>query len=72
MSLNDTELALLRTRRTAVLTQLAAMTSSSIGGMPNTSGGESVDHTGYKSQLYAELKELNAMISAAECYEIIS
>lgn len=70
--MNDEELALLRTRRATVLAQLAAMTSTSIGGMPNTSGGESVDHQGYKDALYRELESLNKLLLAAECYEIIS
>lgn len=72
MSLSSADVLQLKARRDTVLAQLAAMTSTSIGGMPNTSGGESVDHTGYKRELYAELQNLNEMIAAAECYEIIS
>ncbi|MFA5262185.1 MAG: hypothetical protein WC378_00055 [Opitutaceae bacterium] len=51
-------------RRTAIMTELAALSTSAAGGRPNISGGGggTVDHVGYKDGLYRELKELSALI----------
>ncbi len=49
----------LQARRTAIIAELAALTSSKAGGLPNQSG---IDHVGYKDGLYRELKELDALI----------
>ena len=53
----------LETRRDAVLTQLAAMTSTSVGGLPNATGGESIDHEKHRKGLYDELKMINETIT---------
>lgn len=54
-------------RRDAIGVELAALSSSKPGGLPNSSGpGASVDHQGYKASLYAELREINQQIAAAE------
>lgn len=54
------------TRRDAVAAELAAITSSRAGGLPNTSGaGAGTDHVGYKRGLYEELAELNRQIAEA-------
>lgn len=62
-----TDLANLKTRRAAVTAELAALSSSAAGGLPNTDGpGVNVDHVGYKDGLYRELRELDAMIRELE------
>jgi len=53
----------LLTRRDAVLTQLAGLGSTSVGGLPNTSGtGDHVDHVGLRQSLYQELAEIDEML----------
>ena len=55
------------TRRDAIGAELAALSASKPGGLPNASGpGANVDHQGYKASLYAELREINQQIAAAE------
>lgn len=55
------------TRRNAVAAELAALSATKAGGLPNANGpGVGVDHVGYKDSLYRELRELNAQISAIE------
>lgn len=62
-----TYLANLKTRRNAIAAELAALSTSRAGGLPNTEGdGVNVDHVGYKDGLYRELKELESMIQQAE------
>lgn len=51
------------TRRDAICSELAALTSSKAGGAPNTSGGESMDHVGYKDGLYRELDKINQQLA---------
>ncbi|TWT30713.1 hypothetical protein [Blastopirellula retiformator] len=47
-------------RRDAILTELAAMATSDVGALPNTSGpGDHIDHVGYKKSLYDELKQIS-------------
>ena len=53
----------LTARRDAICTELAALTSAKPGGAPNTSGGESMDHVGYKDGLYRELAQINQQIA---------
>lgn len=54
-------------RRNAIGAELAALSASTPGGLPNASGpGANVDHRGYKQSLYDELKEINQRIAAAE------
>lgn len=51
-------------RRSAIYAQLAAMTTTSPGGGPNTTGeGVSVDQVGYRKSLLDELDCLNEQIS---------
>ena len=60
-------LANLKTRRNAIAAELAALSTSAAGGLPNADGdGVNVDHVGYKDGLYRELKELETMIQKAE------
>lgn len=56
----------LKARRDAIGVELAALTASKAGGAPNATGGEGLDHVGYKDALYRELKEINELIAAAE------
>lgn len=53
----------LQTRRDAVAAELAAMTSASAGGKPDSSAS-GVEHVAYKAGLYAELRELDSLITA--------
>lgn len=53
----------LKTRRDAVAAELAALSTSAAGGLPNAVGeGVNVDHQGYKKSLYEELEKLNDLI----------
>ena len=64
-----TSAELLIQRRDAICAELAALSSSTAGGKPNSSGGGDmvhVDHHGYKRSLYAELREINATLAAIE------
>lgn len=64
---NAAQLVNLRARRDAILTELAALSSSTAGGLPNVSGpGVNADHQGYRLSLYAELKELRVEIARLE------
>lgn len=54
-------------RRSAITTELAALSTSTAGGLPNASGpGVNVDHQGYKRGLYEELKQINAMLASMD------
>jgi hypothetical protein len=67
-----TDLENLQTRRSAILAELAAIDTSSAGGLPNSQAG-GIDHIGYKRGLYEELEKINQMIAAAEGpWEVIS
>ncbi|HEV8000897.1 MAG TPA: hypothetical protein VGP63_13520 [Planctomycetaceae bacterium] len=58
------DLTNLLARRSAIYAQLAAMTTTSPGGGPNTTGeGVSVDQVGYRKSLLDELAALNEQIS---------
>lgn len=64
----------LRTRRSAVLAELAAISSTTAGGKPNASGGGDklhIDHVGYRKSLYDELAMINEMIAAIEGTTIV-
>lgn len=57
----------LATRRAAVCTELAAMTSTSNGGRPSYSiDGQSVDHVAYKKSLYDELASIDAALASID------
>jgi hypothetical protein len=54
----------LLTRRSNVIAELAAMTSTANGGKPTyTIDGQQVDHVAYRKSLYDELRELNHQIT---------
>ena len=59
-----TDLENLQTRRSAIYTELAAITSTAAGGLPNSDAG-GIDHVGYKDGLYRELEQINAQIATA-------
>lgn len=66
-----TYLSDLETRRDAVAAQIAAISTSKAGGLPNVlqarnADGVNVDHQGYKASLYAELKRLDDLIGKAK------
>jgi len=64
----------LKTRRTSIGVELAAMSASTAGGVPTYSApnGQSFDHVGYKRALYEELSEINKALAMLEPMEIIS
>ena len=62
-----TDLENLKTRRTAIYTELSELDATRAGGKPNAGGsGNTIDHVGYKRSLYDELDRINAQIAAAE------
>lgn len=62
-----TRIAKLETRRDAILDELAAMSSSTAGGLPNTSGlGVNIDHQGYKRGLLDELAWIEERLNAEQ------
>ena len=52
------------TRRDAICAELAAMASTTAGGLPNASGPDAIDHVGYKRALYEELRGINELIAS--------
>lgn len=53
----------LLTRRDTVLEQLAGLSSTSVGALPNTTGsGDHVDHVGLRQSLYRELAEIDELL----------
>lgn len=58
------DLTALTTRRSAILTEIAALVPANSGGRPNVNGGGAgtVDHVGYKDGLYRELDNINKQI----------
>lgn len=59
----------LLTRRSAILSELAAMDSTKAGGLPNAQGGGDmvkIDHVGYRKSLYEELAMINSALSAIQ------
>lgn len=57
----------LKTRRDAIGVELAALSATKAGGLPNVSGdGGGVNHSLYKMDLYRELEMINKQISAVE------
>lgn len=53
------DIALLQTRRAAILAELAGLTQTTIGGKPNTSGSNTVDHVGHRKSLHEELRGID-------------
>lgn len=67
MATSAAYLANLQARRTAIASELAALSASAAGGKPNTDGdGVNIDHVGYKDGLYRELEMLDDLIQKAE------
>ena len=64
----------LTARRTAVIAELNALSTTTAGGLPNAIGGEGerIDHKGYKQGLYEELKSVNELLQLAEPWEVWS
>jgi len=61
------------TRLDAIATELAAMSATTAGGLPNANAGNSVDHVGYRMSLINEQRELLAVLSKLEgAYEVTS
>lgn len=57
----------LATRKSAILAELAAMTSTSSGGKPSYSiNGQAVSHTEYRLSLYEELSRIDQLMAAAQ------
>lgn len=59
-------------RRATIFAELNAMTNTTMGGKPNTrnqDGGLAIDHVGYRLSLYKELREIDALILAADITE---
>ena len=64
MSALNADLTNLLARRSAIYAQLGAMSTTSPGGGPNTTGeGVSVDQVGYRKSLLDEIDQLNEQIS---------
>jgi hypothetical protein len=63
----NTQIADLKVRRDAIITQLSSLTSTSIGGKPNSSGpGSNVQHVSYRLSLYEELQRVRQLIILLE------
>ncbi len=58
-----TDVENMKTRRSAILAELAALDSTKAGGKPNAEAA-GVDHVGYKDGLYRELQYLDELIAA--------
>jgi uncharacterized protein involved in exopolysaccharide biosynthesis len=60
----------LKTRRDAILDELAALSTSTAGGKPNSQQG-GIDHTGYKRSLYEELAQIKEqLVTFADPFEV--
>lgn len=65
---------LLTQRRDAILAELASMSSTSAGGLPNATGGGdkvNIDHVGYRKSLYEELRMIDEQLRSFEGATII-
>jgi len=60
-----TDLENLQTRRSAILTELAAINSTQPGGKPDSTT-TGVEHVAYKDSLYRELGEIDARLAAIQ------
>jgi hypothetical protein len=74
-----TDLENLKTRRSAIYAELAALAAGKAGGNPNQKD-VGIDHAGYKDGLYRELREINALLGdgggfggeSPSCFEVAS
>lgn len=63
----------IETRLDAIATELAAMSATKAGGLPNASVANSIDHVGYRMSLVNEQRELLAVLAKLEgAYEVTS
>ena len=64
----------LKTRKKAIGVILADMSATTAGGIPNYTApnGQSFDHVGYRTSLYAELQSINQQLALEEHTEIFS
>ncbi|MFA6245185.1 MAG: hypothetical protein WC655_29850 [Candidatus Hydrogenedentales bacterium] len=61
----------LKTRRDAIVDELAALATTTAGGKPNSTQG-GIDHVGYKKSLYDELAMLREQIAQfSDPFEVI-
>ena len=61
------------TRKKAIGVELAAMASTTAGGLPDHSGRGSVGHVAYRMSLYQELEQISSAIDgAAGGWEVVS
>lgn len=68
-----TDLENLQTRRSAILAELAALSSSAAGGLPNSLAPTGVDHQGYKEGLYKELAAIDQLLLSEQgAWEVVS
>jgi len=61
---NSTVLEKLQARRDAILDELAAMTSASAGGKPDSTQG-GIQHVAYKKSLYEELEMITKQLATS-------
>ena len=54
----------LKTRRDAIGVELAALSVSAAGGLPDASGPNAVGHVNYRLSLYKELQSIKEQIEA--------
>lgn len=63
----------IETRLDAIATELAAMSATKAGGLPNASAANAIDHVGYRMSLVSEQRELLAVLAKLEgAYEVTS
>lgn len=62
--LSASDITSLQTRRSTILTQLNAMTSSSVGGNANSNQPGATDHDAYTKRLYWELERIEKLIDS--------
>lgn len=67
-----TDLENAKIRRSAIYAELAALGPTKAGGLPNTSGANSIDEVGYKDGLYRELRDLNELIGQLDSFAIMT
>lgn len=56
----------IETRLDAIAAELAAMSASMAGGLPNNSEAGNIDHVGYRMSLLNEMAALRQELAAAE------
>lgn len=59
-------------RLDAIAEELAAMDSTTAGGLPNNNSSPAVDHVGYRMSLLNEMAALRKELSASQAFEVTS